>query len=269
MVRFPIFLSLLAMAAPLAASTTGPAPVVLRMAAPEAHQGAASDGQHVYAIDNNRIGKYRLSDGKKVDQWEGERRLFPHMNSCTMVQTKLYCAASNYPAVPQTSAIEIFETRPLRHSGTVSLGFGPGSLTVIDRHDGKWWAVFANYEGKGGEPGRDYRYTVLARMDEQFRIEQTLAFPEEVLARMAPKSCSGMSWGADGLIYVTGHDRPELYALRLPEAGSRLELVETFAIATPGQAIDWDPKAKRRLWSIARDRSEMVASDIPEVTARR
>ncbi|WP_285017492.1 hypothetical protein [Novosphingobium sp. fls2-241-R2A-195] len=273
MVRLLPVLLLLASTASLADTVPeaprAAAPVALRMAAPEAHQGAASDGEYVYAIDNDRIGKYRLSNAEKVDQWKGERRLFPHMNSCTVVQTKLYCAASNYPAVPQTSAIEIFDTRPLRHSGSVSLGFGPGSLTVIDRHDGKWWAVFANYEGKGGEPGRDYRYTVLARMDEQFRIEQTWAFPEEVLARMAPKSCSGLSWGADGLIYVTGHDRPELYALRLPEAGSRLELVETFAIATPGQAIDWDPKARRRLWSIARDRREMVASDIPEVAPKR
>ena len=38
-----------------------------------------------------------------------------------------------------------------------------GSLTALDRHDGKWWAVFAHYDGKGGEPGRDHRYTMLAR----------------------------------------------------------------------------------------------------------
>ncbi|PNU06659.1 hypothetical protein [Novosphingobium guangzhouense] len=275
MVRFPLslrlcVLSLFASTSALAqAPSPQPAPVVKRMAVPEAHQGAASDGTFAYAIDNDRIGKYRLSDGAKVDQWQGERRLFPHMNSCTVVDSKLYCAASNYPAVPQTSAIEIFSTSPLKHDGTVSLGFGPGSLTVIDRHDGKWWAVFANYAGKGGEPGRDYRYTMLARMDDHFRIEQTWAFPKDVLARMAPMSCSGLSWGPDGLIYATGHDRPEVYAMRLPEAGSQLELVGTLGIATPGQAIDWDPKAPRRLWSIARDRSEMVASDMPEVLASR
>jgi hypothetical protein len=184
------------------------------------------------------------------------------MNSCTVVGAELVCAASNYPAVPQTSAVEVFDTRTLKHIRSVSLGFGPGSLTVMDRHDGKWWAVFANYEGKGGEPGRDYRYTVLVRMDDQFRAETSWAFPEAVLARMAPKSCSGLSWGDDGLIYATGHDRPEVYALRLPEAGSRLELVDTIGIATPGQAIDWDPKAKRRLWSIGRGANEAVASEI-------
>ncbi|MBR7513886.1 hypothetical protein KC219_27375, partial [Mycobacterium tuberculosis] len=76
-----------------------------------------------------------------------------------MAGRELVCAASNYPAVPQTSAIEIFDTKTLRHVRTVSLGFGPGSLTVLDRHAGKWWAVYANYAGKGGEPNRDYRYT--------------------------------------------------------------------------------------------------------------
>lgn len=243
-----------------------PSPVAKTITAVEAHQGAASDGTYVYAIDNDGIGKYRIATGEKVLEWKGERRLFPHMNSCTVVGSELVCAASNYPQVPQTSAVEVFDTKTLRHLRTVSLGFGPGSLTVMDRHGGKWWAVFANYEGKGGEPGRDYRYTVLARMDDAFRIEASWAFPEEVLARMAPKSCSGLSWGADGVIYATGHDRPELYALRLPEAGSRLELIATIGMATPGQAIDWDPVATRWLWSIGRGASAMVASEIPAIT---
>lgn len=239
------------------------APVSLRMTAEEARQGVASDGTHVYAIDNNRIGKYLISTGKRIAHWEGERRLFPHMNSCTIVGRELVCAASNYPAVPQTSAVEFFDTVTLRHLRTISLGFGPGSLTVMDRHAGKWWAVFANYAGKGGEPGRDYRYTLLVRMDDAFRQEAAWTFPPDVLARFAPFSCSGASWGSDGRLYVTGHDRPELYELAFPEAGSVLELRRTIGIATPGQAIDWDPVKKGRIWSIGRGATEMVASDIP------
>lgn len=241
-----------------------PARVTLRMPAPEARQGAASDGEYVYAIDNDRIGKYRIADSQRVAQWQGERRLFPHMNSCTVVEAELVCAASNYPAVPQTSAIEFFDSASLRHVHTVSLGFGPGSLTALDRHDGKWWAVFAHYDGKGGEPGRDHRYTMLARMDDDFRVEQSWAFPAAVLERMAPYSCSGLSWGADGMIYATGHDRPEVYALKLPDAGSTLELVATLGIASPGQAIDWDPRVPGRIWSIDRAGSAMVASEMPQ-----
>lgn len=247
------------------AASPPPAPVALRMAGPEARQGAASDGTYIYAIDNDRIGKYRIADGRRIAGWQGERRLFPHMNSCTVVGRELVCAASNYPAVPQTSAVEVFDTTTLKHVRSVSLGFGPGSLTVMERHGGKWWAVFANYAGKGGEPGRDQRYTLLARMDDAFRIERSWTFPADVLARMAPYSCSGLSWGEDGLIYATGHDRPEVYALKLPEAGSVLDHVGTLGIAAPGQAIDWDPKAPRRLWAIDRKKNEMVASDMPVV----
>ena len=245
--------------APADAPSSPPSPVSLRIKAPEAHQGAASDGTHVYAIDNDRIGKYRIADGQRVAQWQGERRLYPHMNSCTVVGTELVCAASNYPAVPQTSAVEIFDTKTLKHVRSVSLGFGRGSLTVMDRHDGKWWAVFANYEGKGGEPGRDYRYTLLVRMDDQFRQEAAWVFPAEVLARFAPKSCSGMSWSKDGRLYVTGHDRPEIYELALPEAGSTLELRRTIGFASPGQAIDWDPVKPGLLWSIDRARNDMIS----------
>lgn len=249
-------------AQPADAPSPAPSPVTLRLAAPEAHQGAASDGTFLYAIDNDRIGKYRIATGERVAQWQGERRLFPHMNSCTVAGQELVCAASNYPAVPQTSAVEFFDTATLRHLRTVSLGFGPGSLTALDRHDGKWWAVFANYAGKGGEPGRDTRYTLLVRMDDQFRQESAWTFPPEVLARFAPYSCSGASWGADGRLYVTGHDRPEIYEIAFPEAGSTLELRRTIGMATPGQAIDWDPVRPHRLWSIDRAKSEVVASEI-------
>lgn len=238
----------------------------MRFKAEEARQGAASDGTYLYVIDNDRIGKYRIATGERVALWHGERRLFPHMNSCTVVRAELVCAASNYPAVPQTSAVEVFDTRTLRHVRSVSLGLGPGSLTVMDRHAGKWWAVFANYAEKGGEPGRDTRHTLLVRMDDAFRPEASWIFPEEVLSRMVPRSCSGLSWGDDGLIYATGHDRPEVYALRLPEAGSRLELAGILGISTPGQAIDWDPKARRRLWSIDRGTGEVVASEMPPPT---
>jgi len=199
-----------------------------------------------------------------MDQGHGRRRLFPHSNSWTVGEHVLVSAASNYPKVPQTSAVEIFDTRTMRHIRSISLGFGPGSLTALDRHDGKWWAVYANYAGKGGEPNRDYRYTLLARLDDAFRQEAAWTFPDEVLARFAPFSCSGLSWRKDGRLYATGHDRPELYELALPQAGSRLELRRTIGIATPGQAIDWDPVETGRLWSIDRATTMMVASLISD-----
>lgn len=268
--RFTLLLSALLLSSPAFAQETARpvAPVTLRIPAEEAHQGVASDGTHVYAIDNNRIGKYRIADGRRIAGWEGDRALFPHLNSCAVVAVELICAGSNYPAVPQTSAVEIFDTRTMRHVRSISLGFGPGSLTVLDRHQGKWWAVFANYDERGGEPGRDHRYTLLVRMDDRFRHEAAWTFPPEALARFAPRSASGATWGADGHLYVTGHDRPEVYVLALPEAGSVLRLVDIIPVTTGGQAIGWDPRVRDRLWSIDRDAATLVAHRIDIQPAR-
>ncbi|MCH8686352.1 hypothetical protein [Pedomonas mirosovicensis] len=254
-----IFAAAVGAAAPQAAA---PAPVIQRIPAQEARQGVASDGRYVYAIANNAIGKYDKATGRKVAGWTGDRQLFPHINSCTMVEEKLVCAASNYPAVPQASSVEFFDPATMTHVGSRSLGPGTGSLTVMMRHDNSWWGVFANYDAKGGEPGRDHRYTTLVRMNDQFQREEAWLFPEDVLARFAPSSCSGAAWGPDNRLYVTGHDRRELYVLELPKAGGRLAHVETIAIATGGQAIDWDGAQAGVLWSIERGQGEMVASRI-------
>ena len=101
--------------------------------------------------------------------------------------------------------------------------------------------MFANYDAKGGEPGRDHRWTTLVKFDDQWRRVGAWALPAAVLERMAPYSCSGGGFGDDGLLYVTGHDRPELYALAVPtEGGATLDLVATLAIPFEGQAIAWD-----------------------------
>src|SRR3546814_6262764 len=105
-----------------------------------------------------------------------------------------------------------------------------GSLTAMDWPGGSWLAVFANYDDRGGEPGRDHRFTTRVRMDASFRPLESWLFHDAVLARFAPKSCSGFAWGPDGLRYASGHDRPEVYALRLPKAGATLELVATLQI---------------------------------------
>ena len=231
-----------------------------RIAAAEARQGAASDGRFVYAIDNHSIGKYAIATGRRIAAWSGDPKRFRHLNSCIVVGRELVCAASNYPALPQASSVEFFDAGRLVHLRTSNLGEGPGSLTALDRHGGQWWAVFANYDGRGGQLGRDHRATVLVRMDDAFRRIEAWTFPPTVLARLAPNSVSGASWTADGQLMVSGHDRPELYSVALPRAGTVLEHVATVPVITRGQAFGWDPRDPKLLWSIDRKRREVVAS---------
>jgi hypothetical protein len=233
-----------------------------RIPAEEARQGAASDGRYVFAIDNSRIGKYRIADGKRVAHWSGDAAEFPHLNSCVVVKRRLICASSNYPDLPQTSRIEFFDTGSLKHLGSRSLGATDGSLTALTWHDRHWWAIFAQYDGKGGQPGKSSRDSKLVQMDADFRPLANYAFPGAVLDRTVPYSISGASWTHDGRLAVSGHDRPEVYILSLPQIGSSLRLDATLPVAAEGQAIDWDARQKDALWGVSRKSRELVLSDL-------
>lgn len=234
-----------------------------RYPAPEANQGVAVDARYLYVVDDSNIGKYDKASGRKVAEWSGDPERFPHLNSCEIIGEDLVCASSNYPQTPMTSSVEIFDPRRMVHTRSVALAGQPGSLTWVDRKDGAWWAGFANYDGRGGVPGRDHRDTYMVKFDDAWRSLGAWTFPPTVVERFAPHSSSGGGWGDDGLLYVTGHDRQELYVLKLPAAGIALEHVATIAVPVAGQAIAWDPSQPRVLFGITRATREVVEMRVP------
>ncbi len=233
-------------------TASGPAETVRRLPAPEARQGVAVGEHDLYAIANYRIARYDKRTGEQRASWEGDKLRYPHLNSCAVIGRDLVCALSNFPAVPQWSSVEFFDPVTLAHRRTISLGQAIGSLTWVDRHDGAWWAMFANYDDKGAEPGRDHRHTLLVRFDDEWRRTQSWVLPPSILERIAPMSISGGGWGPDGRLYLTGHDRPEMYAVTLPAGGAVLDHVATVLIEAAGQAIDWDEAQPGTLYGIDR-----------------
>lgn len=246
------------------ASAAIDAVIIRRFEAPEARQGVAVGRKFFYAVDDSTLAKYRRSDGKRIAVWNGDPARFPHINSCAVVGRELVCAASNYPALPMRSSVEVFDPVRLKHLRTIPLGDQPGSLTSVTRRAGAWWASFANYDGKGGTPGRTHLQTVCVKFDDQWRTLGTWRFPAEVLARFRPFSASGSVWGDDGLLYVTGHDAPEIYVLRLPKTGEVLESVGTFSAPIEGQAIAVDPSARDLLWGISRSTRSIIVTRTPK-----
>lgn len=234
-----------------------------RIPAAEANQGVATDARFVYAIEDAKIGKYDKVTGKRVGLFEGDSKVFIHMNSCSMVLGELVCAMSNFPNVPQISSVEYFNPVTMKHVRSHSFGPTQGSLTWIDWHDGAWWACFANYDNKGGYPTRNHTYTTLVKYNTQFIQLGAWLFPLNLLEKFGHMSASGGRWGHDGLLYVTGHDLPEMYVLRLPEAGARLEYLRTITLPTQGQAFDWDMAKPRHVWTIERKQRAIVESELP------
>ena len=244
----------------------GSAETMRRYAAPEARQAVAVDATHFFAIANREIGKYDRGTGARVARWrDGEGGRFVHLNSGVVIGGRLYCAHSNYPAVPMSSSIEVFDTATLTHLESITVGKGHGSATYVDRFDHGWWVAFAHYAGRGGEPGRGPEHTTLVRYDDGWRQTGAWTFPPEVVTRWDGMSTSGGFWRrSDGLLYATPHHAPELHVLRLPATGTRLELVRTIAVESEGQGIAADPSDASLIWSIQRRTSEVLVSKIKD-----
>ena len=252
-------------AAPRSAPVELQARELRRWAAPEARQGVAVDAAHFYAVVNAAIGKYDKRTGARVGEWLGDRLQIVHLNSCAVIGAELVCAHSNFPQVPMASSVEFYDPATMEHTRSVPLGLAWGSLTWIERHEGQWWAGFANYDEDGAEPGRDHRFTQVVTFDDEWRRTGGYRFPDSVLDRFAPLSNSGGSFGDDGLLYVTGHDAQEIYVLRVPSQGAVLEHVATIAAPLDGQAWAWDRSGERILYGITRADGEVIVMQVPEV----
>ena len=221
-----------------------------RLASPEADQGAALGKSHVYAVDNSVIAKYEIKTGEKVAEFIDAERLLRHMNSCLVVSGDLMCANSNYSQLPMGSSVEIFDPENLEHTGSHSLGLmDEGSLVWFDAIHGGWLVGFAHYDGERGTGFKDHRYASVITMDKEWRRTGGWLFP------------------SDGLLYVLGHDLPEMYVLAKPPRGPVLQHVATIAVEAEGQAFSFAPDGSRRIAAVDRHGGALLLIDLPEVDA--
>lgn len=240
--------------------------VVQTIKAPEAYQGVAVDEDYVYAIDTKAIAKYDKKTGKRIARWKASKKdKIIHLDSGVIVDGKLYAGHSNFPGIPMESSIEIWDAKTLKYIESIPLGAAYGSCTWIDRYAGAWWVCYAHYEGKGGYDGIGPERTTLVKYDDKFNELGRWTFPKEVVGRFSPHSCSGGSWGPDGLLYCSGHDRPELYALQIPQTGNVLELIRTIKIESRGQGIAWDRTEENAICTIKRKERVVVISRVGQL----
>jgi hypothetical protein len=240
----------------------------------DARQAVAVDAKHFYVVNNFRITKHNKFTGKPLLQWDGgsdDTGPLNHLDSAMVLGEKLYAAHSNYPLWPMVSSIEVWDTETMTHVRSHSFGIQLGSMTWVDRHDGFWWGGFGNYDRVQlgmDKPYGETRMSQVVKMDDQFRILEQWALPAALLPKMSPMSNSGGSWGGDGLLYLTGHDYPELYAMRIPAAAGTLEWVATVHVpGLSGQGVAWDRSERGRvLWGILRRKEEAYRVQMPEIT---
>ena len=128
--------------------------------ASDANQAVAVDAKYFYAVNNTTITKHDRRTGAPLLQFAGDSGgPFKHMDSGLVVGSKLYAVHSNYPEWPMESSIEVFDTKTMKHIDSYSFGIYRGSLTWLDRHDGAWWAGFANYDEISDDTNEPYGQT--------------------------------------------------------------------------------------------------------------
>lgn len=246
-------LLLLSLAGCVGPSTTE---VVARFPAPEAGQGVAVDAEHFYAINNRTIGKYRKADGARVGGWVADSASpIRHLNAGVVIEGRLVCAHSNFPATPTESSVEIWDATTMKKLGGHVFATPRGSLTWAIPREENWYACFAHYKSNS-----DPALSRIVHYDAQWRELAVWSFPAELLAKFGRYSSSCGGFGPDGRLYVSGHDARELYVLELPFGGGEARWVATVPFASEGQAFAWDESQPGLLYSIQRRTKEVLVS---------
>lgn len=83
---------------------------------------------------------------------------------------------------------------------------------------------------------------------------------------MALHAASGGAIGPDGLLYLFGHDRAEIYVVARPSMGPTLIHVATIAVDAAGQAFSWDPVRPDALFAINHPTGAVRVFDMPAVS---
>lgn len=240
-----------------------------RFSAGEARQGLAADKEHLYVISNQAIAKYHKVTEKRISGWEcPPGKPLTHLNAGLVVGDRLYCAHSNFPDVPMLSSVEIWDTATMQHIGGHSFGRTDGSLTWLDRHQGRWIACFAHYGRTGGIPGRGPEWTRLVEFDDEWREIGGWALPKDLMQQLGQHgfSASGGAFGPGGYLYLSGHDARALYVATLPKGGATLHWIGSLPITAPGQAFAWDPLEPQTLYTINKQTREVIIGRVMRPT---
>lgn len=252
-------------------SDAEPTVTLTRFKSDDARQGVAVDAKHIYAISNKRISKLLKSNGILVKSSSPEtarKASITHLNSGVIHDGQLYTAHSNWPHPFIRNSIEVWTAENLKHVTTHFLSTDNAYLSWLDHHQGAWWAAFVEYPVVTQE-FTQHNFaelkTRVVKMDDSFRITKRYRFPVALLQRLYPMSNSGASWGPDGCLYLTGHNRSELYVARLPASGDTLHWTATISLPDiEGQGIAWDrDSSEPRLYGIRRSSMEILGMPIP------
>jgi hypothetical protein len=106
----------------------------------------------------------------------------------------------------------------------------------------------------------------MVKFDDNWQWQEAWVLPAKLIPKFGVMSNSGGSWGPDGLLYLSGHDPAEVYVMKLPEAGSVLQWIDTIPLNIAGQGIAWDRSEPGTIYGIIRSKLQVTASKLRNIT---
>lgn len=215
--------------------------------AKEATQGVAIDKKYVYAISNSQIGKYGRKSGKRV---LSKKFPFKHLNGGTFVNGDLV-VVNNPPKQPKNNALVWINPTTLDVIDIMPLPEVKGSLTWVDWAWDKWWVCDAHYK-------KHTKDTAIYCFNQDWMLEGYWKLPKSVIKHIEPYSLSGGAWFGEYLC-VSGHDKPEMYILDLPQNEVHAKLLRTIQVCFDGQGFAFERgKGSVYAWGVRRDDAVVV-----------
>lgn len=202
-------------------------------------QGVINHKDYIYVVSSKSICQHDKKTGQLIKKVKTN---LSHMNGGIIKDNKLYLTHNprplNNPNALYLNSIEVFDLN-LKHLDSINLShlYNEGSLTWIDYYDNSWWGALAHY-------GKQVGKTRLVKFKDNWQIGMSWRYPTNVLNQFKPYSNSGGQFDKEtGLLFLTGHDKEEVYIVKVNYKSLRLIPVETMEVPIGGQGISLENKA--------------------------
>jgi len=205
----------------------------------DAYQGVAVSDKFIFVINTNSISKHDKTNYSKLKT----KKIDGHANGGIVLNNMLHI--TNNPK--GSNSIGIYDL-DLNFVKSIKINVN-GSLTWIDFYNNEWWGMVVYYK-------KDVRKTRLVKFNRKWQIVKEWKWPKKILERLYPYSISGGQFNKrNGLLYLTGHDRQEIYIVRINPNSNILELVSIEEIPFSGQGISFHGGY---LYGIDREKREVI-----------
>lgn len=187
-------------------------------------QGVITHKNNIYVVGTNTICMHDKKTGKLIKKVKTNLK---HLNGGIVKDDKLYLT---HNPNGKLNSIEIFDLN-LKHLQSIKLEHLKGSLTWIDYYDNSWWGALAWYKNQVSK-------TRLVKFNDDWTINVSWKYPKNILDKFKPYSNSGGQFDKKtGLLFLMGHDKEEVYIMKVNPKSLRLILVEIMEVPIGGQGI--------------------------------